>query len=90
MVHVVAMSSTEEMSNIVSLVECNVSQASPCDIWHLDSSCNNHMTRNIELFSSLDDSVPDQGYTWNRYPSYCLRQRQYKYFNQTRRRESYV
>jgi hypothetical protein len=56
MAHVVAMSSAEEMSNIVSLVECNVSQVSPCDIWYLDSSCSNHMTGNIELFSSLDDS----------------------------------
>jgi hypothetical protein len=42
---------------IVSPVECNVAQASPCGIWYLDSGCSNHMTRNIEVFSSLDESV---------------------------------
>lgn len=42
---------------IVSLVECNVVQARPCDIWYLDSGCNDHMTINIELFSRLDKSV---------------------------------
>ena len=47
----------DEAIPIVSLVECNVSQESPCDIWYLDSSCSNHMTRNLELFSSLDKSV---------------------------------
>jgi hypothetical protein len=31
---------------IVSPVECNVSQGSPCDIWYLDSD-SNHMTGNI-------------------------------------------
>jgi hypothetical protein len=29
---------------IVSLVECSVSQASPCDIWYLDLGYSNHMT----------------------------------------------
>jgi hypothetical protein len=47
---------TEEMP-IISPVECNVAQESPCDIWYLDSGCSNHMTRNLELFSSLDKSV---------------------------------
>ena len=42
---------------LVSLVECNVSQESPCDIWYLDSGCSNHMTRNIEFFSSFDKLV---------------------------------
>jgi len=50
MVHVEAMP-------IVSPVECNVAQEIPCDIWYLDSGCSNHMTWNLELFSSLDKSV---------------------------------
>ena len=27
------------------------------DIWYLDSGCNNHMNGNLNLFSSLDNSV---------------------------------
>jgi hypothetical protein len=50
------MARTEAMT-IVSPVEYNVVQASPCDIWYLDSGCSNHMTRKIESFSSLDKSV---------------------------------
>ena len=46
-----------EILNIVSLFECNVAQASPCDIWYLDSCCSNHVIGNIELFSSLDELV---------------------------------
>jgi hypothetical protein len=41
----------------VSRVECNITQASPCDIWYLDSGCGNHMTRNIDMFSSLYESI---------------------------------
>ena len=37
--------------------ECNTIQESPCDIWHLDLGCNNHMIGNLNLFSSLDNSV---------------------------------
>jgi hypothetical protein len=33
-----------EAMPIVSPVECNVAQESPCDIWYLDSGCSNHMT----------------------------------------------
>jgi hypothetical protein len=43
-----------EAMPIVSPVECNVAQESPCDIWYLDSGCSNHMKENLELFSSLD------------------------------------
>jgi hypothetical protein len=46
-----------EAMHIVSPVECNVAQESPCDIWYLDSGCSNHMTRNLNFFSSLDKSV---------------------------------
>ena len=34
-------------------LECNVIQESPHDIWYLDSGCNNSMTGNLNLFSSL-------------------------------------
>ena len=40
-----------------SPIECNTIQEIPSDIWHLDSGCNNHMTGNLNLFSSLDNSV---------------------------------
>ena len=40
-----------------SPVECNVVQESPHDIWYLDSGCSNHMTGNLNLFSSLYNSV---------------------------------
>ena len=40
-----------------SPIECNTIQESPHDIWYLDSGFNNHMTSNLNLFSSLDNSV---------------------------------
>ena len=40
-----------------SPIECNIVQESPCDIWYLDSGFNNHMTGNLNLFSSLDNSI---------------------------------
>jgi hypothetical protein len=46
-----------EAMSIVSPVECNVTQESPYDIWYLDSGCSNHVTGNIELFSSLDKLI---------------------------------
>ena len=39
-----------------SPIEYNTIQESPFDIWYLDSSCNNHMTGNLNLFSSLYNS----------------------------------
>ena len=36
---------------------CNVTQESSKDIWFLDNACNNRMTGNKELFSSLDTSI---------------------------------
>lgn len=45
-------------NNLGSLfITCNVSQESSSDIWFLDSGCSNHMTRNKDLFTSLDDSI---------------------------------
>ena len=40
-----------------SPLECNAIQESIHDIWYLDSRCSNHMTGNLNLFSSLDNSV---------------------------------
>ena len=40
-----------------SQLECNAVQESPHDIWYLDSGCSNHMTGNLNLFSSLDNLV---------------------------------
>ena len=38
-------------------IECNVIIKNPHDIWYLESSCNNHMTDNLNLFSSIDNSI---------------------------------
>ena len=40
-----------------SPMECNVVQEILHDIWYLDSGCSNHITGNLNLFSSLDNSV---------------------------------
>ena len=40
-----------------SLIECNTIQESSSNIWYLDSGCSNHMTGNLNLFSSLDNSI---------------------------------
>ena len=55
-------SNTSTMSSVMSMeyaspIECNVVQEIPHDIWYLDSSSNNHMTGNLNLFSNLDNSV---------------------------------
>ena len=38
-------------------ITCNVTQEISKDVWFLGSACNNHMTGNNELFSSLDTSI---------------------------------
>ena len=40
-----------------SPIECNVVQESPHGIWYVDSRCSDHMTGNLNLFSSLDNLV---------------------------------
>ena len=40
-----------------SPIECNDVQECPHDIWYLDSGCSNRMIGNLNLFSSLDNSV---------------------------------
>ena len=39
---------------------CNVAQEKQSDIWNLDSRCGNHMSRNIDMFSNLDESVKSE------------------------------
>jgi len=39
---------------------CNVAQEKQSDVWHLYSRCNNHMSRNIEMFSNLGESVKSE------------------------------
>ena len=52
-----SISSSAMMMASVSPTECNNIQESPSDIWYLDSRCSNHMIGNLNLFSSLDNSV---------------------------------
>ena len=40
-----------------SLIEYNVVQESPHDMWYLYLGCNNHMASNLNVFSNLDNSV---------------------------------
>ena len=39
------------------LLTHNVAQQKQEDVWFLDSDCSNHMTRNIAMFSNLDENV---------------------------------
>eukprot|EP00253_Pinus_taeda_P035440 PITA_35440 len=43
-----------------ALIACNMAETNSDDIWFLDSSCSNHMTGNIALFSFLDQNVKSQ------------------------------
>jgi len=38
-------------------LNCNVAQKQQMDVWFLDSCCSNHMTVNLEMFSSLDENI---------------------------------
>ena len=47
----------EEKNQKNVLLACNVAQDRKDDVWFLDSSCSNHMTRNIAMFANLDENV---------------------------------
>lgn len=50
----------ENISQDNVLLACNMAETNSDDIWFLDSSCSNHMTGNITLFSALDQNVKSQ------------------------------
>ena len=50
----------EEKNPSNVLFACNVAQDRNDDVWFLDSGCSNHMTRNLAMFSMLDESVKSQ------------------------------
>eukprot|EP00253_Pinus_taeda_P013287 PITA_13287 len=50
----------ENISQNNVLLACNMAETNSEDIWFLDSGCNNHMTRNIALFSALDKNMKSE------------------------------
>ena len=48
----------KNQSNV--LLTCNVAQEKNEYIWFLDSGCSNHMTRNIAMFSNLDENLKSE------------------------------
>eukprot|EP00253_Pinus_taeda_P031977 PITA_31977 len=50
----------ENISQDNLLFACNMAETKSEDVWFLDSDCSNHMTGNIALFSTLDQSVKSQ------------------------------
>jgi len=50
----------ENVSQDNVLLACNMAETNNEDIWFLDFDCSNHMTGNLALFSSLDQSVKSQ------------------------------
>ena len=48
----------KNQSNV--LLTCNVAQEKQDDVWFLDSSCSNHMTRNIAMFANLDENTKSE------------------------------
>eukprot|EP00253_Pinus_taeda_P026770 PITA_26770 len=50
----------ENISQDNLLLACNMAETKSGHIWYLDSGCSNHMTRNIVLFSKLDQNVKSQ------------------------------
>ena len=50
----------ETLSQENLFLACNMAEEKNEDIWFLDSGCSNHMTRNISMFSILDENVKSQ------------------------------
>ena len=50
----------ENISQDKKILSCNMAKEKSEDLWFLDSGCSNHMTRNIAIFSMLDESVKSQ------------------------------
>lgn len=50
----------ENISQNNLFLACNMTKEKSEDVWFLYSSCSNHMTGNIALFSMLDRSVKSQ------------------------------
>eukprot|EP00253_Pinus_taeda_P029009 PITA_29009 len=50
----------ENISQTNVLLACNMAETNSEDIWFLDSSCSNHMTGNIALFSALDKNMKSE------------------------------
>jgi len=50
----------ENISQDNLFLPCNMAEEKSEYVWFLDSSCSNHMTGNIALFSMLDQSVKSQ------------------------------
>eukprot|EP00253_Pinus_taeda_P009530 PITA_09530 len=50
----------ENISQTNVLLACNMAETNSEYIWFLDSSCSNHMTGNIALFSALDKNMKSE------------------------------
>ena len=50
----------ETLSQENLFLTCNMAREKNEDIWFLDSGCSNHMTRNISMFSMLDENLKSQ------------------------------
>ena len=50
----------ETLSQENLFLACNMAEENNEDIWFLYLGCSNHMTRNISMFSMLDENVKSQ------------------------------